>query len=138
MKSLKEYFNMVVTAVICLAMSLIPGKNRGKVVKVLTAGGTFYGKRFSNKHVVMERIPGCVSANQVLEKSILSNMGRNSSYDTGIKIQRMTEKELFRKRKIRADTHPRHVSLPSVGPGDRKIILFPSVLYEEKVYSVPK
>lgn len=35
MKRLKEYFKMIVTAVICLTMSMFPGKNREKIVKVL-------------------------------------------------------------------------------------------------------
>ena len=39
MKNVKKYFKLIITAVICFAMSLIPGKKaNAKVVKVLADG----------------------------------------------------------------------------------------------------
>ena len=39
MKRLKEYFNVIVTAVICFFMGMIPGKRvHGELVKVLENG----------------------------------------------------------------------------------------------------
>lgn len=39
MKNLKKYFNVIVTAVICFFMGMIPrGKKDGEAVKILTAG----------------------------------------------------------------------------------------------------
>lgn len=39
MKNVKKYFKLIITAVICFAMSLIPGKKaNAKVIKVLADG----------------------------------------------------------------------------------------------------
>lgn len=150
MKKLKEYFNMVVTAVICLAMSLITGKNREKVVKVLGTGGMFSRGHIMKSCIVTERIPGYISAGQAPGNNILSDLRGNSYYNSDMKIKEMRKKKLHSRQKIRADTLQRHAALPSVGPGDRaicklhlrsddrKIIIFPTWQCEENVYSASK
>lgn len=51
MKKLKNYFKMIITAVICFAMSLIPGKKAGKVMKnVFTDGQAVSDHTKKRKH----------------------------------------------------------------------------------------
>ncbi|MDO4336803.1 MAG: hypothetical protein Q4C91_01810 [Eubacteriales bacterium] len=65
MKNMKKYFKMMITAVICLAMSLIPGKNvKADVMTVLSGGqavsnnterSTEYREHLKNAALNMQR-----------------------------------------------------------------------------------
>ena len=97
MKCLKEYFHMLISAVICLAMSLIPGKNRGKSVKLPGEGGIFFGNWFSGNCVGQRKLPGCVSV--VPEDKVIVCGNGNTAFDSDAGIRKMLHESDMGKRK---------------------------------------
>lgn len=125
MKKVKAYFKMMITAVICFAMSLIPGKKKGQAVEMLTGGqaagkGT-NGRAFLGTNAGMQGVTESAAA-----------MSRKNAEMYGQKVA--ADMQRFRNSNL-----PRHVSGPTVGPGDRrisseKIIVLPVGLCEENVF----
>lgn len=121
MKKFKAYFKMMITAVICLAMSLIPGKKKGQAVDLLM-GGQAAGTDKNRKAFLRTNagLQGTMESAMHLAQKVTWNDAQKVSED----MQR-----------YRQSSNLRHVFVPAVGPGDRsKIILFPGGLSEESVF----
>lgn len=129
---------MMITAVICLAMSLIPGKKKGQAVDLLT-GGQAAGTDKNKKAFLRTNagLQGTMESAMHSAKKVTWNDDQKVSED----MQRYRQSSFLR-----------HVFVPAVGPGDRgigkplpwngviqetersKIILFPGGLSEESVF----
>lgn len=98
MKKLKSYFKMMITAVICLAMSLVPGKKKGQAVMELVTGGQAFGKNKNGSFLFGSKAAGQGTTENTasLHSKITADMQR-----------------------FRSSTMQRHVFVPTVGPGDR-------------------
>lgn len=137
MKKFKAYFKMVITAVICLAMSLVPGKKKGQAVDALTGGQAFGGKG---------------NAAFGYGKTAVGNVTEIASAQTRKMASADSRKNAADMQHFRSSTLQRHVFVPTVGPGDRstvvypvvkespvvteekKVIIFPAGLWEEDVF----
>lgn len=102
MKKVKAYFKMMITALICLAMSLIPGKKKGQAVKGMEEGQVLRGKKsrivFADSDVAESRVTG---------NSVSSDQKIN------VNLQRFKDKSMSS-----------HVASPIAGPGDRVASLY--------------
>ena len=72
MKNVKKYFKMIITAVICFAMCLIPGKKASaKVVKVLADGqAVSHNTKRNSVNTIMENVSVCNSSNGTIAHKI--------------------------------------------------------------------
>lgn len=100
MKKLKAYFHMMITALICLAMSLLNGKRNERTVKGLKKIVGFNGNT---------------------EKTFLvkGNIIRNRDFGSNILSGKEIAVNMYH---LKGETMPGHpVSVCSMGPGDRII-----------------
>lgn len=131
---------MMITAVICLAMSLIPGKKRGQAVELLTGGQASAGTD-KNKKAFLRTNAGL--------QGTMENAMHSAQKVTWNDWQKVSEDM----QRCRQGNFLRHVFVPVVGPGDRcmeehlpltgrkitetdrnKIIIFPGGLCEDSVF----
>lgn len=115
MKKFKAYFKMMITAVICLAMSLVPGKKKGQA----------FGSKGN----------GAFAAGNAEIKSVNENVSARSQKTDPADIRKNAANMQY----FRDSNLQRHVAVPTVGPGDRdtdekKIIIFPTGLCEEGIF----
>ncbi|MDO4309036.1 MAG: hypothetical protein Q4C77_19725 [Eubacteriales bacterium] len=124
MKKFKAYFKMMITAVICMAMSLVPGKKKGQAVEALLGGQAFGSKG-----------NGAFAAGNAEIKSVNENVSARSQKTDPADIRKNAANMQY----FRDSNLQRHVAVPTVGPGDRdtdekKIIIFPTGLCEEGIF----
>lgn len=105
MKKFKTYLKMLITAVICLAMSLIPGKKKGQAVPALSQGQGGDGMNKNEK--------AFLSTNAGMQETTVSAAaaGRKNVIDFREKVS--ADLQRFRQQPFQ-----RYVAVPTVGPGD--------------------
>lgn len=106
MKKFKAYFKMMITAVIYLAMSLIPGKKKGQAVLAFSQGQGGTGTNKNEK--------AFLKTNKEMQETTVSAV--SAAQKKVIDFQKVVSAH---KQRLRQQSFQRYVFVPTVGPGDQ-------------------
>ncbi len=106
MKKFKAYFKMMITAVICFAMSLVPGKKKGQAALVLSHG---QGSAGTDKNKI-----AFLKTNAGIQGTTVSTAAADQK-----KVIDFRERVSADMHRFRPQSLQKYVLVPVVGPGDR-------------------